>query len=181
LNLTLPTLPLRSVILAVVVGAALLLGACARYTEGTNLTCPRAVFVGGADTQTRFAPGAARTAANITADVELSDMQYTCRVATSRAVANLNFTVAGTRRDTSGVADIDVPYFVAVTDATGAIIAKHNFSARLHFLAGVGTVSSVQRIEEKLPLAAGQRAVGFEQMVGIQLSREDLDYNLAGR
>ena len=163
------------------VAGALSLGACARYSEGTNLTCPRAVMLGGAETQTRFAPGAARTDANVVARIEIDSIQYSCQVATRQALAGVTFNVRGARRDAAVVGDIDVPYFVAVTDVNGAIVAKHNFVTRLHFLPGVATVTNFEQIQETIPLAAGQRAVGFEIIVGIQLTREELDYNLARR
>ena len=181
MSLSVPIAPLRSAMAVFAVAGALSLGACTRYTEGTNLTCPRAVMLAGTETQTRFAPGAARTDANVIAQIEIDNIQYSCQVATRQALAGVAFDVRAARRDVSLVGDIDVPYFVAVTDVNGTVVAKQNFTTRLHFLPGVSTVTALERIQETIPLAAGQRAVGFEIIVGIQLTREELDYNLARR
>jgi hypothetical protein len=180
-SLSVPVAPLRSAAVILALGVVLVLAGCARYTAGTNLTCPRAVFLGGTEVLTRFAPGAARTDANAVAAIELDNLQYSCQVSRRDAQALVSFEVRGVRRDTSAVADIDVPYFIAVTDVNGAVVAKHNFTARLHYLAGVNAVTSFEQIQETIPLGPGQRAVGYELVIGIQLSREELDYNLARR
>ena len=181
MSLTLSIAPLRSVMAVLALAGALSLGACTRYSEGTNLTCPRAVMLAGTERQTRFAPGTGRSDADVVAVIELDNIQYSCQVSTRRALAGVTFDVKGVRRDAGVVADIDVPYFVAVTDVNGAVVNKQTFTTRLHFLPGVATVTMREQIEETMPLAAGQKAVGYEIVVGIQLTREELDYNRARR
>jgi len=172
---------LSSLAPTLLLGAVLLVAGCTRFTEGTNLSCPRAVFLGGTDTLVRFAPDAARTERNVAAQFELYDMQYSCRISSRRAEANVTFAVSGMRRSSAVAENHEVPYFIVVTNQQGAVVAKHNFTARLRFPAGGNAATITERVEVTLPLAEGQRAVGFELVVGIQLTREELDYNLARR
>ncbi|MSP20125.1 MAG: hypothetical protein EXQ93_01020 [Alphaproteobacteria bacterium] len=165
----------------VLLGLATLLGlsGCVQYRDGTNLTCPRAVFLGGAETLTRFVPGAAATDDNIAAQIRLSGLQYNCRTSRRDAVATVLFAVAGVRRNAALPGTIDVPYFVAVVDSQGLIIAKQIFTTRLAYIAGVSSVTVRPEIYETLTPAAGLSPVAYEIIVGIQLTPEEFEYNLA--
>jgi hypothetical protein len=155
------------------------LGGCARYVEGTTLTCPSAAFLGGTERVTRFEPGRPAAADNVAAEVELADLVHTCKVNDRRAISTLSFSILATRRATASTGSLDVPYFVAVADAQGNILAKNNFTARLSFPAGQASVTGLEDIEETVPLTTGLRGPMFEILIGIQLTPEELDYNLA--
>ena len=93
----------------------------------------------------------------------------------------MTFNINAVRRDTAQVGSIDVPYFVAVADSQGRIIAKQLFTTRLTFIAGIGTIVRPETVQEIIPLADGQNAVAYEILIGIQLTQDELDYNLARR
>ena len=168
----------RGALVALVLAAAASAG-CARYTDGTLLSCPRTMFVAGTERLTLFGPGAARSPESAAVEIQLTGLQYSCRLSPQRALATISFRIDVARRDAGTAGNIDVPYFVVVTDAAGNILVKHQFAARVPLVAGTSFATLAQEIEETLPLSAGQRAAWFEILVGVQISPLDLDYNLA--
>ena len=44
---------------------------------------------------------------------------------------------------------------------------------------GIGTIVRPETVQEIIPLADGQNAVAYEILIGIQLTQDELDYNLA--
>lgn len=173
--------PHRSLALAALALALLLgLGACTggRLQAGNSLTCPRASFVAGTERVTRFPPNAQPAPQNAAVEIQLADLETSCRINRVRAEAALEFGILVERRNTTAVETLGVPFFVAVTDVAGNILVKHNFVSRPYFAAGVPAVTVSERIDETLPLTEGQRAVAFEILIGIQLTPAEYEYNL---
>jgi hypothetical protein len=174
-----------SVLLAAALAVALSgLGACARnrLQDGTTLTCPRTLFLAGTERATGFGNNPAAPAPeNAVLEIELADLKAPCRFNNERAVTSIEFSILVERRNTAIAETYAVPFFVAVTDASGAILAKHDFVSRPRFDVNVGAVTVTERVEETLPLAAGQRAVAFEILVGLQVNEREYDYNLSQR
>lgn len=171
------------VLAAVALSIGLLaLGGCAsnRMQDGNVLTCPRALFLAGTDRATGFGPNPAtpQVPENAVLELQLVDLKAPCRLNRVQAVSTVSFSILLERRNTAIAETYSVPYFVAVTDASGAVLARHDFVSQPRLPAGVAAVTVTERIDETLPLADGQRAVGFEILVGLRVSEREYEYNL---
>lgn len=148
---------------------------------GNMLTCPRALFLAGAERATGFAPNAPETPENAVLELQLADLKAPCSLNRVRSVSSLEFSILVERRNAATAETYSIPYFVAVLDANGAILARHDFVSRPRLDAGVPSVTVTERVEETLPLAEGQRAVAFEILVGLRVSEREYEYNLRRR
>lgn len=167
---------------AAVAGAGLVLAGCQSapsYVAGTTASCPQIAFLGGTERVVKFRPGAGQTAADIAARADMMRLGSSCELKPDSARAHLIFDVEVTRIP-GPRATLEFPYFIAVTDAEGTVLAKHQFSARIAFADNVGAGASKEQIQELIPLAAGQRSGLIQIYVGFQLTDDELNYNLAG-
>lgn len=125
---------------------------------------------------TKFAPGAVST--TILAEATLSGLNSSCRMNDERVLVDIAFHIDAVRGLTSAVEAVEIPFFAAVTDAQGTVLAKDIFIGRLEF-SETGKATLVEQIEEDIPLRPGQAPVGFQVVVGFQLTPEELRYNQA--
>ena len=160
-------------------GLALSLAGCSAMTDGTLSTCPQVVILGGAEHLTRF-QGEGRGVVDVAAEADVTGLTYTCKYNNERAVTEIDIEFTVTRGITSGIAELEVPFFVAVADAAGNVIIKHTFDRRVTFgdrAAGIAR----ERIEETIYLPEGIRPSQFEILVGFQVTAEELEFNMGRR
>jgi hypothetical protein len=69
------------------------------------------------------------------------------------------------------------PYFVAVTDAGGNVVAKEIFAANISYDAGQSSSATEENIREIVPLSGTGVEKGYSIMIGFQLSDGELAYN----
>ena len=152
------------------------LGACQGLVDQPARACPAVAMVADTDVLTRFAPGAVADAGSILAEATLFGINSACRAGDERAVVDIAFQIDATRGLGAGIAAIDLPFFIAVIDAGGTILAKEVFVSRLTFDES-GAATEVERLVEDIPLGAGQRPVDFQVLVGFQLTADELRHN----
>jgi hypothetical protein len=147
---------------------------------GNSLTCPRALFLAGTDRATGFGPNpaTAQVPENAVLELQLVDLKAPCSLNRVQAVSNISFSILIERRNTAIAEVYAVPYFVAITDASGTILAKHEFVSRPRLEVGVPAVTVNERVDETFPLTQGQRAVAFEILVGLRVNEREYEYNL---
>jgi hypothetical protein len=88
---------------------------------------------------------------------------------------DINFTA--TRRSAGSAASYSVPYFVAVTQGAH-VVSKRRFNVQFSFDAGETTVNFADSVDStKIQVAKDKKAYDYALMVGIQLTKDQLDYN----
>jgi hypothetical protein len=128
-------------------GAALLilaLGACARegdiFDTGivTSYTpCPAVAIPAPAGDITLFDPATSRDASAIDVVATLTNLRSTCdQQAGDNIATSVTFEVEARRRDNHGARDVVLPYFVAVVQGSGSVVAKRVSRIGLHFADG---------------------------------------------
>lgn len=172
-------------IAAVVVGAAALSG-CGLFggkvdmsmSEAMKQHCPPVGIVAYTGQVTRFA-GAGRAASDVALRAEVTNLKVTCTSPKDRTSvsARITFDLVGERGPASSDSGATVRYFVALADSNQKILKKDVYETSLSFGASGVTIS-----REALSALVPQKgeSVPYEEiLVGLQLERDELGYNLA--
>lgn len=148
----------------------------------TNADCPQIEIVDELNTVNQFTAGGAQ-AANLIAGARFGQAQMACEYTPSAksVTVDLKLNVEGYTGPQSGSASPPVfnhPYFVAVTDTNGDIMAKEIFTATHDFSAGAQQVYQ-DDLRQIIPVPDRERGRKFKVLVGFQLSKDQLAYNRA--
>jgi hypothetical protein len=91
--------------------------------------------------------------------------------------ASLKIDFRATRAPSGAEARYVVPYFVAVTEGV-RILARRNYSVTLSFQPGQTVASTTDTVgSTQLIVARDKQPYDYQILVGLQLSRAELDYN----
>ena len=158
------------------VAAAGLLSACANKPAD----CPDAAALGDASMLTQFKPGAPPDLSSVLYSVQIVDVDTSCDISkdSNTCDSSLDVTFRATRAPTGVEADYTVPYFVAVAGPDNAIISKNAYSAEFSFAPGQGTVTFTDSPDSTvIKMPKGKNGYDYQLYVGLQLTKEQLDYN----
>lgn len=72
------------------------------------------------------------------------------------------------------------PYFIAVTDQTGTVLAKEVFAASIAFGADQNQAAQGETVFQTMPFPDSGRGQSYNVVVGFQLTPEQLSYNNRG-
>ena len=120
---------------------------------------------------------------NKISDIQISDVQTNCTESdnTQNIALKIDITFDGEKGPKAqasapgNVSNFDYPYFVAVTDTKGQILAKEIFSAELTYSADQKKVKQIETINQLLPKA--NAAQNYTVLLGFQLNEDQLMYN----
>ena len=141
--------------------------------------CPTMSGVTDASVQTVFRPGAAQDPANVLYTAEIMGVTGACDFdkKSRETDACLRIDFRATRAPSSAEAHYVVPYFVAVTEGA-RILARRNYSVTLSFQSGQTVATTTDTVgSTQLITAKDKQPYDYQILVGLQLSRADLDYN----
>lgn len=110
----------------------------------------------------------------VSADCDIEKYEHTVS-------SDLDIEFTATRPNGGPAESFDAPYFVAVTQG-GQIVSKREYSVHFSFDSGETTTSfSESKDTSDIHLQKGKHPYDYAALVGFQLTREQLDYNRAGR
>ncbi len=128
------------------VGAALLVGGCARNNEidvssGVGITATRSLCPAvGVPTHTGdvtlFDPATSREAAAIDVVATITNVATVCNDVEARVYVGATFAVQATRRDAGPAREVQLPYFSTIVQGGTAVVAKDTNMVTLRFAAG---------------------------------------------
>ncbi|MGF1629860.1 MAG: hypothetical protein ACFCUT_10345 [Kiloniellaceae bacterium] len=157
------------------VGLSLLAG-CA--SEPETRPCPRAVVLNDASRQVKFnGPGR-----------DLTDVLFEASIATGRLVCeydddvldvDLQVQVVALRGPANNDRLANIRYFVAVSQTDQTVLARESFDIAIPFPGNRTRVSGLEEIGQVISLPAGLDGGDYLIYVGLELSREELEYNRA--
>ena len=158
------------------VAGALALAGCQGLVDQSGRACPSIAILADTDTVSVFVrPGDPTTVA---AEATISGLNSACRANDERVEVEIAFQITALRGPTSNAPALEVPFFVAVTDARGKVLGKDIFFSRLTF-DETGHATTVEQLVEDIPMADGESPVVFQVILGFQLTPEELQYNQA--
>ncbi len=96
-----------------------------------------------------------------------------------RGVASVVTVSITALRNGPTVRHVELPYFVALADASGNILGKQQFPFALDFKGDDATMRATEKVTVHLPLKNLQLANVYTVLVGFQLSQSELEFNRA--
>lgn len=110
----------------------------------------------------------------VSADCDISKTEHT-------VTSSLDIEFTATRPNAGSAESFDAPYYVAIT-LGGQVLSKREYTAHFNFDAGQ---TSAELSESKdtplIHMQKGKHPYDYAALVGFQLTREQLEYNRAGR
>ena len=144
----------------------------------TNADCPVIEVVDELSVYNEFAQAAPQQPALLISSAAFGPVQSSCSFTPKSVTVDLKLTVQGQRGQQSGTtAPIPYPYFVAVTDPGGDIMAKEVFTAPINYASGQTTFNDTLR--QIIPIPDRSRANRYKVLVGFQLNKDQLTLNRA--
>ncbi|HEY5338928.1 MAG TPA: hypothetical protein VIJ85_12040 [Rhizomicrobium sp.] len=141
--------------------------------------CPGIASVLDAAIATQFKPGMAPDPANVLFTVQISDVKGKCIFDKQGKTSDsqLAITFQGTRAAPGPAVQYTVPYWVAVTQAT-RVMTKDTRSVTIAFEAGATTATAEEDVDSiKLVTDGDKKPYDYQTLVGLQLTKAQLDYN----
>ena len=169
----------RSVTMAAVAVAVLAgLAGCAGFGGKQNtFTCPAAITVPELQSLVTVVPGA--NGATIQSSGRINSVAASCeREGDTGIVSTVTVEFAGLRT-TPAVPRLALPYFVAVANASGAILGKQQYTMVINFDPNAPVAKGADDVTVHLPLKNPQLGNIYSLVVGFQLNQSQLDYNRA--
>ena len=141
--------------------------------------CPTITGITDASIATVFKPGGTPDQSNVLYTAELTDVNGDCDIdkKAHTADASLQVSFRATRAPSGAEAHYTIPYFVAVTEGA-RILARHVYSVKIDFEPGQTVATASDRIgSTHLETATDKQPYDYQILVGLELSKAQLDYN----
>ena len=150
------------------------------FEDARPFPCPGVSVPERARTLTLYRDGPGRDLSDVAFEMALSVSAARCDYAVEEdgsgvVEAALIVTVAGTRGPAAETDHARAPFFVAISDPEGRILAKEVFAADLAFDETAARVRASQEIEQRIPLRTAARGPAYAVHAGFQLTRAQLD------
>lgn len=155
---------------------SILLAGCS--SKGDSL-CPGAAALVEASTLTGFAPGATPDPAHMLYRVAVGNVTTDCSIDPGARTADSSVDIhfVATRAPTGEAVQYRAPYFVAVRQGAD-IITKKVFWVTFGFAPGEASTNFDQSIGSTvIKIANDKQPYDYQILVGLQLTREQLEYN----
>lgn len=159
--------------------AALLLSGCTSDSE--KGLCPAAAVLTPTSAMTVFRQNAPADPSGELYTVWITNVKAGCDFDKDRrsTESRLHIMFSAKRAPLSEPASYRVPYFVTVTHGGDKILTKKMYLADVTFPAGESNVSFVQDIDDvQIKMDRGSKVGEYQILTGLQLTREQLDYNI---
>ncbi|MDX1484962.1 MAG: hypothetical protein R3229_10800 [Alphaproteobacteria bacterium] len=163
--------------LAILVLAASVLAGCGVFSKKRPPPCPQVSPLKGALRQVTFAPGGGTDLSALQSDVRLVGLSASCKYSEDEVAVDLAVTIAARRGPADRSRKAGAKYFVAIMDPERKIIAKRVFDVTLEFPVNVDAGRLTDSLIQRIPLAKGEPGAAYRVVAGLQLTREQLDYN----
>lgn len=161
---------------ACVPAAAIFLASCTVQNQDVVLDCPEVFVLKQLSEVVRFKPGPGRDLTDVQMEAWIEKVDGGCKLNGSVLTVDLSATF-GARRgpsNQSGIADIG--YFVAFADSQENILNRESFKAKVPFN-NDSSIAFQDGIEVQFTLPRGQDPDSFAVFVGIELNRDELQFN----
>jgi hypothetical protein len=150
---------------------------CTLFPDKRDKTCPKVEVVDALSKLVQFSDGPGRDLSDMLYAARIEDVKSACAFDKSGVKVEMTVSIIGDRAQAgSKLKGSDVTYFVAITDASQAIVAKKLFTSRLEFSDNKpARIDDV--LDQEIPLTVLTSAKDHTIIVGFQLTPEQIDYN----
>ena len=142
--------------------------------------CPKVSILKQTRLLTLYGEGPGRDDADVAFELELRGVASDCNLdvddeAGGGVQVEFALPIFATRGPAAGTDRLSVPYFVALADPSRRIVAKEVFTADIAFDDDGASAQTVEEIEQWIPLGPGEIGVGYETLIGFQLTPVQLE------
>jgi hypothetical protein len=148
------------------------------FGAGQPVSCPPVTKVGEAALLTRFRP-AGHDITDVMFDSFIGDINGKCESSDKGVTVKMTVDFIASRGPADKNHKASFAYFVAITDAKDNVLTREQFDTYIDFPGNKTRNGIREELEEKIPLAVGQRGDDFRIYVGYVLTRDELAYNRA--
>ena len=164
------------------VAAALATAACGVLDPGPPPPpCPDVAVLAAGERLVLFKPGPGRDLTDVIVEARVSDLTSACSYDDGRVEVETSFDIVSTRGPTAETGAAAVPFFAAVMDPDGRVIAKETFESHAEFPTGRRKVAVRDTVTQRIPLPRPDRGQHYQVLIGFQLTPEQLEYNESRR
>jgi len=172
----------RIVSAVLVTVAALGLSACASNPAAPQL-CPEILIPVDGSKLTRFVPGTGRDIIDVMHEDQVSGFAHRCEYNTDvTGAGEVVIDIFPSFESSRGPANPDniatFEYFIAIADQDNNVLEKARFPAEISFPQNMSRVQwqRAEPISLTIPLKAGQPGADFQIFIGLQMTRDELEY-----
>jgi hypothetical protein len=162
---------------ALAVLSILLLTGC--QSAKIKAMCPTANILADTSTLTEFKPGMQGDPAGEIFNIQILSVSPSCSVDTDEGTteSSVDITFRAVRAPTGGVANFTAPYYIASVLDGSNILDKKILATAFSFQPGEATITFTETVPSVLiKLENGKKPYEYSLLVGLQLTREQLDY-----
>ena len=150
----------------------------------SNDPCPRVSIVDELSSLSEFASPGNTSESNLISRVNLQQVESTCSFQNDQVSVDLKMAFESTLGEKAKVRATDkpffsYPFFVAVTDPKGIIMAKEVFSASMTYNKGEDSHNYYETMRQLIPIDRKSNAKRHQILLGFQLDPAQLKYNRA--
>ena len=166
-------------------GGALVVAAMLVVLAGCNTfddppPCPRVSILKQTSLLTLYGEGPGRDDVDVAFELALRNVASDCDLnvddeAGGGVAVTFALPIYATRGPAAETDRLSVPFFVALADPGRQIVAKEIFTAEIAFDADGASARTVEEIEQWIPLGPGEFGLGYETLIGFQLTPEQLE------
>lgn len=159
--------------------ALLVLAACAGESE-MPLPCPLAVAPEDSGKLVRF-DGQGRDLTDIEFEAEILGLQVACVYDGPVIETTMTVRIAAAQGPANQSGRADLVYFVAILTQDRQVAAWEAFDVSIPFSGNLTRLATEDEVFPRIPLKAGEDGDDYTIVVGLEMSRSELDYNRANR
>ncbi len=143
--------------------------------------CPQAGILKDAQRLTKFLPGPGRDLTDVVFEVRLANVRTKCTYGKSGVKIDMLVDIAIERGPADKSRKAVFAYFVAIANPAGNILARERFTALIPFVPNVSRAVAAEELEQTIPLPRGRSAENYRIIVGLQVTRAELEFNRRSR
>ena len=141
-----------------------------------KLSCPATFVAPSLDAYRQFRPSGTTKPEDIQFGVRLTSVRSTCHAEEEGIRVDTRMVFQAVRNDPD-FRQGDFTYFVAIADAKQTILSKRIFALRVDFEPRQQQMRIIDEITERLPVRDLTTGRNYAVIVGLQLSKQQLDLN----
>jgi len=139
--------------------------------------CPQAGILKDAQRLTKFLPGPGRDLTDVVFQVRLANVRTKCAYDKSGVKIDMLVDISAERGPADKSRKAVFAYFVAIANPAGDILARERFTALIPFVPNISRAMASEELEQMIPLPRGRSAENYRIIIGLQVTREELEFN----
>lgn len=141
------------------------------------LPCPQVEVLPGAETITIFREGEGRDLVDVRFEGIIAPFSGQCQYVDddTAVVVELILRIGATKGPAATSQTEEFPFFVAIAERTGKIIAKKIFYSPVEVEEGRRRATVQEELEQRIPLTGLKTGGDYVIIIGFQLTREQMD------